>query len=75
MLSKIRERRALQWQVSQHRFGEMDENHCSDGATVNGIHHAFRDRFRAEVAPVDLIDQVEVRMVNEVRGDKLWRWL
>ena len=58
MLSKICERRVLQWQVSQHRFGEIDENHCSDGATVNEIHHAFRDRLRAVVAPVHLIDQL-----------------
>ena len=33
-------------------------NYCSDGATVHGIRHAFRDRLRAVEAPVDLIDQL-----------------
>ena len=34
------------------------KNHCSDGATVHGIRHAFRDRLRAVEAPLDLIDQL-----------------
>ena len=39
-------------------LGKWIKNHCSHGATVHGIRHAFRDRLRAVEAPVDLIDQL-----------------
>ena len=39
-------------------LGKWIKNHCSHGATVHRIRHAFRDRLRNVDAPVDLIDQL-----------------
>ena len=48
------------------------KNYCEAGATVHGIRHTFRDRFRAVEAPVDLIDQLggwSVKSVGMGYGD------
>ena len=53
-------------------LGKWMKNYCSDGATVHGIRHAFRDRLRGVEAPVDLIDQLggwSVKSVGMSYGD------
>ena len=39
-------------------LGKWMKRCCEASATVRGIHHAFRDKYRAVEAPVDLIDQL-----------------
>jgi len=53
-------------------LGKWMKNYCSEGATVHGIRHAFRDRLRAVEAPVDLIDQLggwSTKSVGIMYGD------